>query len=231
MREGSMSGRHLFVTAVLVLLVSGRASAQLPAAITGSVVDEKGKGLGGVQVTATSTTTTESRIAITTSRGGFRLSGLPPGTYRVEFDLAGYKKHVRTGVVLNVGFTANLHNLRLEAGAGPPTSAVEPAPAVLLPPPGTGADGQSRAENMNASLNGAEVTVSFDLVGPSTGPRTVRLLASLDAGTTFDFQPKSVSGDVGERVAIGTGKVIRWKAARDIERGDLSALRFRVVVE
>src|SRR5262245_53586992 len=89
-----------------------------------------------------------------------------------------------------------------------------------------------RAENVRFEVaDGGIVRVYYDLV--SDNPQQVagvRLMVSRDGGQTFDFTATTVSGDIGPAVGPGTGKQIRWEAARDVERLDAALLRFRIVV-
>src|SRR5438270_10140942 len=79
--------RFLFI-AVLVALIAGSAFAQTTASLTGDVTTD-GKPLPGVTVTISSPSMQGTRTAITGENGGYQFSGLPPGDYKVMFDLAG----------------------------------------------------------------------------------------------------------------------------------------------
>lgn len=73
------------------------------------------------------------------------------------------------------------------------------------------------------------VHIIYDL--SSNDPRavfSVRVEASQDSGTTFDMQPKSVTGDAGEGVTPGVGKRIMWDSGKDVERVQIAQLRFRI---
>lgn len=73
------------------------------------------------------------------------------------------------------------------------------------------------------------VHIIYDL--SASDPRaifSVRFEASQDNGTTFDMQPKSVTGDAGEGVTPGVGKRIIWDSGKDVERVQIAQLRFRI---
>src|SRR5437870_1309194 len=72
------------------------------ASITGTVTDPAGAVLPGVTITITEVQTNASRTFITDERGDYRVSLLPPGRYRVEAALAGFKTAVRENIVLSV---------------------------------------------------------------------------------------------------------------------------------
>lgn len=102
---------------------------------------------------------------------------------------------------------------------------------------GAGADGQTfitpRGDARNVRFEVRDkgvVSVFYDLV--SSDPRgifSVALEASEDDGTTFGVQPRTVTGDVGERISPGPGKQILWEFSKDIERADVGRFRFRIV--
>jgi hypothetical protein len=62
----------------------------------------------GVTVTATSTALQGQRSTVTDTNGVYYLRALPPGTYDIVFDLAGFQPSTRTGIVVHVGGTADV---------------------------------------------------------------------------------------------------------------------------
>src|SRR5437762_10610549 len=76
--------------------------AQATAQITGTVKDQTGAVLPGVEVTATQTDTGIARTAVTNETGSYVLSNLAIGPYRFEATLPGFRTFVQTGVVLQV---------------------------------------------------------------------------------------------------------------------------------
>jgi len=95
-----------FVCGVFVLLLASSnawAQAGSTAQISGVVKDSSGGVLPGVDVTATQTDTGLKRNAVTDAAGSFVLPGLPPGPYRVEAMLQGFRTFQQTGIVLQVG--------------------------------------------------------------------------------------------------------------------------------
>ena len=79
--------RFIFVTALLTLFAAS-AFAQTTASLTGEVTTD-GKPLPGVTVTISSPNLQGTRTAVTGDNGGYQFSGMPPGDYKVTFDLAG----------------------------------------------------------------------------------------------------------------------------------------------
>jgi len=76
--------------------------AQATAQISGTVKDQSGAVLPGVEVTVTQTDTGIARSAVTNETGSYVLSNLPIGPYRFEAALPGFRSFVQTGIVLQI---------------------------------------------------------------------------------------------------------------------------------
>src|SRR5215471_21474886 len=87
---------------IAVALAAGSVWAQATEQISGTVRDQSGAVLPGVEVTATHTGTGAARTALSNESGSYVLSNLPIGPYRVEAALAGFRTFVQTGIVLQV---------------------------------------------------------------------------------------------------------------------------------
>src|SRR5262249_6065095 len=74
--------------------------AQATAQISGSVRDQSGAVLPGVEVTATQTATGVKRNAVTDETGSYILQNLAIGPYTLEAALPGFKSYVQSGIVL-----------------------------------------------------------------------------------------------------------------------------------
>ena len=72
------------------------------ASLTGTVNDPAGAILPGVSITITQLATNAARMFVTDEHGDYRVPLLPPGRYRVEAALAGFKTGVRDNIVLSV---------------------------------------------------------------------------------------------------------------------------------
>ena len=101
----------LFVCAGTCVEVRAQATAQ----ISGTVKDQSGAVLPGVEVTATQTGTGISRMTVTNETGSYVLPNLPIGPYQVEAALPGFRTFRQTGIVLQVN-TSPLINPVLEVG-------------------------------------------------------------------------------------------------------------------
>jgi hypothetical protein len=89
--------------------------AQATAQISGSVKDQSGAVLPGVEVTATQTATGAKRNAVTDETGSYILQNLAIGPYTIEAALPGFKTYLQSGIVLQVG-TNPIVNAVLEVG-------------------------------------------------------------------------------------------------------------------
>src|SRR5207237_5995684 len=97
--------RKGFVAAIVLLVCSFSCMdvwAQATAQISGTVRDQSGAVLPGVEVTATQTDTGIARNTITNETGSYVLSNLPLGPYKLEAALTGFRTFVQTGIVLQV---------------------------------------------------------------------------------------------------------------------------------
>ena len=87
------------------------------ASITGVVRDSSGAVLPGVTVEASSPALIEkARVAVTDSRGQYRIVDLRPGVYAVTFSLSGFNTLARGGIELEGAFVATI-NAELPVGA------------------------------------------------------------------------------------------------------------------
>ncbi|MEO5895144.1 MAG: TonB-dependent receptor [Vicinamibacterales bacterium] len=100
----------LFVTSFITA-----ASAQTAATVSGTVQDATGAVLPGVTVTAKRSATGLTRTTITGPEGRYVLAQLPPGSYELRAEIAGFKPHVRPEVPLTVAQSLTL-NVTLQVG-------------------------------------------------------------------------------------------------------------------
>jgi hypothetical protein len=77
--------------------------------ITGRVIDHTKAVLPGVTVTIASPAMMGSRTDITNEEGTYRFPGVPPGEYRVTFELTGFTTIAREGIRVGLGFTATVN--------------------------------------------------------------------------------------------------------------------------
>src|SRR5262245_42643749 len=116
---GDKSMKRFFFRAATALLIGvvacASAWAQATAQISGTVRDQTGAVLPGVEVTATQTDTGIARSTVTNETGSWVLPNLATGPYRVEAALPGFRTFVQTGIVLQVNSTPVINPI-LEVG-------------------------------------------------------------------------------------------------------------------
>ena len=98
-------------SALMCANVWGQATAQ----ISGSVRDQSGAVLPGVEVMATQTDTGIIRSTVTNETGSYVLPNLPIGPYKIEAMLPGFRTYVQTGIVLEVNSSPAI-NVTLQVG-------------------------------------------------------------------------------------------------------------------
>ena len=118
---------RLRVVLALVLLATTTAPpafAQITSAtISGTIKDETGGVLPGVDVVIRNVETGLTRSVVTDPNGYFTVPGLAPGTYETRATLQGFSTAVQTGIVLEVSQQAGL-NLVLKLGTASETITV-----------------------------------------------------------------------------------------------------------
>ena len=188
--------RGLFGVLMVLFLGADVALAQVgsTAQITGVVSDSSGGVLPGVDVTAIQTDTGFKRAAVSDTGGGFTLSNLPIGPYRLEATLPGFRSFARTGIVLQVNANPVI-NVTMALGDLTETVSVEAAaPLVETRSPAIG----QVIENEKIEelpLNGRQATDLIVLAGAAV-PQGGATSRSMQGGVAI-----SVAGGQGFGVA------------------------------
>lgn len=98
-------------------MMAGRAAAQGgDGSLRGTIKDQQGAALPGVAVTATSPALLSPVTAVTDNEGNYRLINLPPGTYTVTAELAGFAVFRREGILLRAGATFQVDEIVMTLG-------------------------------------------------------------------------------------------------------------------
>jgi hypothetical protein len=79
--------------------------------ILGRVSDSSGAVLGGVKVTLTNEATGVASDTLSTSSGEYGFPQVPVGTYRMEFDLTGFKKTLERGVNVDLNQVVTVNSV------------------------------------------------------------------------------------------------------------------------
>jgi hypothetical protein len=96
------------ITMALFLLAHSSFAQVTGATVQGTIVDASGAAIPGVQLIFRNVGTRVERNLSTNEQGFYQAVNLPPGTYEIEASATGYKKQLRTGLVLTVGQSAQL---------------------------------------------------------------------------------------------------------------------------
>ena len=138
--------------------------AQGTAQMTGTVTDQTGALLPGVDVTATQTDTGISRSAVSDETGAYVFPNLSTGPYRLEATLPGFQTYSQTGIVLAVNTNAVV-NAVLQVGQVAQTIEVT-ASAALVETRNVGVGSIMENERiLELPLNGRNVTELIILSG------------------------------------------------------------------
>ena len=111
----SLGTKILFGTAICLWLFLPAAFAQTQSQLTGTVTDNSGAVVVGAAVSARNTETGVQYKAASNQTGVYVLPFLPPGRYELSCELAGFKKFMRSGLVLETGSIVTV-DVRLEIG-------------------------------------------------------------------------------------------------------------------
>jgi hypothetical protein len=106
----------LFAAGLLIAGLAPRVEAQaVRGTLLGNITDSSGAPVPGATVTVTETQTNFTASAVTNDSGVYTFPNLKDGIYRVEAELAGFRKTVRDGVQLDVNTTIRI-DLALQPG-------------------------------------------------------------------------------------------------------------------
>jgi hypothetical protein len=110
--------RQLWVIFSLLLVLSApwAAAQQATATLAGTISDETGAVLPGVDITLRNVETNATRSVITDDTGEYRVGDVAPGEYELRAQLPGFQTAVHSGILLNVGRYASL-NVTLSIGS------------------------------------------------------------------------------------------------------------------
>jgi Carboxypeptidase regulatory-like domain len=172
---------------MFIFLASGiDLRAQATAQISGTVKDQSGAVLPGVEVTVTQTETAAARTAVTNETGSYVLSNLPIGPYRLEAGLPGFRTYIQTGIVLEVNGSPTINPV-LEVGQITEQVEVQ-ANAALVETRNVGVGAVvENARILELPLNGRNVIDLVGIIGAATPAPTV------DGGQRDPFARGSVS--------------------------------------
>ena len=173
------------------------AQAVSTAQISGTVKDQSGAVLPGVEVSVIQTATGLRRSVPTDETGSYVLTNLPIGPYRLEAALPGFRTYVQTGIVLQVNSNPVI-NAVLAVGQVSETVEVEAAAAMVeTQTTGVGAVIDNKRV-LELPLNGRNATELIFLSGMATVATGAS--AGLSSPRNYPTVVVSVAGGVGDGV-------------------------------
>jgi hypothetical protein len=107
---------HRRISALVVGLILGSvcaASGQTVSATTGAmngkITDTTGARLPGVTITISGPSMQGTRTDVTTEDGVYRFPSIPPGDYKITYELSGFETVAREDIRVGLGFTATVN--------------------------------------------------------------------------------------------------------------------------
>jgi len=97
------------LTLASVAGTSGQTVSTTTGAINGKITDASGAVMPGVAVSISSPSMQGTRTDTTGTDGIYRFSAIPPGEYRVTYELSGFETQIREGLRVGLGFTATVN--------------------------------------------------------------------------------------------------------------------------
>ena len=170
---------------------AARAQTVAVAEVSGTVTDASGSAIAGAIVSMTETDKHLVRPTVTDGQGNYTLPDLPVGPYRLEVRANGFKDHVESGLVLEVGNNFQV-NVRLQVGSVTETVEV-----------------QANASLVETKENSVSSVVDQERIQelPLDGRQATQLIITLGAAAYGD------SGDTGSktfwsstRISVGGGQ-------------------------
>jgi len=158
--------------------------------ITGTVTDASGAAVGGVQVQVSSKQTGLQRSGTTINNGTYKIPQLPPDTYDITVQKAGFAKENRSGVQLLVNQNATI-DFKLSVASISETVQVTGAPPPLNTTSATLGDVIQHQQIVDLPLNGRSFT-QLTLLTPGSAPQ--------EAGQQNAFTVKQGAGSISPSV-------------------------------
>jgi hypothetical protein len=189
---------HLAAWALIGILAAALpAAAQAPTGtISGTVVDESRQVIPGATVLLVHEQTQAVRTTTSSGTGAFVFNAVPPGTYTVRVELAGFRTYEQRGNVLNAASQLTLGNVVLGVGALTEVVTVEAA--------GT------QVETTNSDYTGLLTTKQIAQI--QTRGRDVMSLLSLLPGVRIEAEIEAMGDSFGSLVPNVGGHRRHWNA-------------------
>lgn len=156
--------------------------------IAGAIADPSGAAIVGATVTSKNLQTGQEDKAQTDKIGYYRVQHLPPGTYQIRIEAAGFKATLLNGVVVNPSVTTPA-NARLEVGAAAETVEVVEGIALVQTEEGRLTNTITTREVQDLPLNGRQVyqLVTEEPGVTATNAPVISSVPSPTSSVTFNY--------------------------------------------
>src|SRR5690349_10724227 len=132
--RGCLARFSILAIAAMLMFVSLAGNAQTTnATLTGTVFDSSGAIVPKANVILTNESSGDLRRTVSNSDGYFTFAAVPPGSYTIRVEMAGFAAWETTSVVLNASDKRNVSGIRLTPGAAKETITVEATAAQITP--------------------------------------------------------------------------------------------------
>src|SRR5215467_11367944 len=111
-----MQNRFTKLLVLFLLVCASIMYAQTVGTLSGTITSPSGAAVANAAVTLTNASTNASTRVLTAPDGTFTIAGVPPGTYKLEVESAGYKRSSQQNLVLTAGGTGPI-NITLQPGS------------------------------------------------------------------------------------------------------------------
>jgi hypothetical protein len=183
-----------------VCCVASVLAAQEVAQISGTITDQSGSVVPGVEVTATQTETGAKRTALTDSSGLYVLPNLSLGPYRLEAMKTGFRTFVQTGVVLQVGTNPEIA-IGLEVGSVTDQVVVEATASQI----------ETRATGVGTTVVDTQKILEL----PLNGRQATDLIPLSGLAITTAAAPPTYSMNTGPSIAVAGG--MSWSVQYNLD--------------
>ena len=162
--------RILPVAMIIMVAMTGSLFAQstVTGGISGSVKDPQGSVVPNASITVTNIGTNGTATVTTNSDGGFRVSNLQPGTYRLETTVSGFAPAKADNIVVEVGRNTNV-DIPLTVGSAVAEVDVNAEAPVINVNDSTNSTNINQTSISELPINGRRAS-SFILMTPGTAP-------------------------------------------------------------
>ena len=108
----------VFLWTLIFAAMAGREAAaqSIAGSISGTLVDQTGAVIPGVEVSLINERTSETRSTVTGDTGEFVFAAVQPGTYSVKIEKTGFRGYTRKGIAVTVSERVGLAKIQLEVG-------------------------------------------------------------------------------------------------------------------